>query len=104
MPDFPDALNELAWILSTDPDPGLRSGTEAVQLAKRACELTQNQQAAFLTTLSAAYAETGQLPDAVAIAKKARDLAQTAGQKVIAAQDEELLKLYRAGYPFLDTQ
>jgi tetratricopeptide (TPR) repeat protein len=102
-PDLADALNELAWILATAPDSGLRSGTEAVQLAKRACELTKNQQAAFLTTLSAAHAETGRFSDAIATAQMAGKLAQTAGQKKIAAQDGELLKLYQAGYPFRET-
>ena len=102
-PDFAGALNELAWILATAPDSGLRSGTEAVQLAKRACELAQNQQAAFLTTLSAAYAETGRFSDAIATAQTAGKLAKTAGQKKIAAQDGELLKLYQAGCPFRET-
>jgi tetratricopeptide (TPR) repeat protein len=102
-PDFADALNELAWILATVPDAGLRSGAEAVQLAKHACELTQNPQAAFLTTLSAAYAETGQFPDALATAQMAGKLAKTAGQNKIAAQDGELLKLYQAGCPFRET-
>ena len=102
-PDFTDALNELAWMLATASDSGFRSGTEAIQLAKRACELTKNQQAAFLTTLSAAYAETGQFSDAIATAQTAGKLAQTAGQKKIAAQDGELLKLYQAGNPFRET-
>jgi Flp pilus assembly protein TadD len=99
-PDFADALNELAWILATAPDATLRSGAEAVPLAKRACELTQNQRAAFLTTLSAACAEAGQFPDAMAAAQRAGQLAQLAGQKEIAAQAGELLKLYQAGQPF----
>jgi tetratricopeptide (TPR) repeat protein len=99
-PDFAAALNELAWILATAPDSRLRSGTEAVQLAKRACELVQNKQAAFLTTLSAAYAETGRFPDAIATAQTAGKLAQNAGQKKIAAQDEELINLYQTGYSF----
>jgi tetratricopeptide (TPR) repeat protein len=102
-PDFADALNELAWILATAPDSTLRSGAEAVQLAKRAGELTKNQQAAFLTTLSAACAEAGQFPDAIVAARRAGQLAQLAGQKEIAAQDEELLKLYQAGHPFRET-
>jgi protein O-mannosyl-transferase len=101
--DFADALNELAWILATAPDSSLRSGAEAVQLAKRACELTKNQQAAFLTTLSAACAEAGQFLDAIAAAQRAGKLAQFAGQKEIAAQDEELLKLYQTGHPFRET-
>ena len=102
-PDFADALNELAWILATAPDATLRSGAEAVPLAKHACELTQNQRAAFLTTLSAACAEAGQFPDAMAAAQRAGKLARLAGQKEIAAQDEALLKLYQAGHPFRET-
>jgi tetratricopeptide (TPR) repeat protein len=102
-PDFADALNELAWILATAPDSSLRSGADAVQLAKRACELTKNQQAAFLTTLSAACAEAGQFPDAMVAAQRAGKLAQLAGQKEIATQDDELLKLYQAGHPFRET-
>jgi tetratricopeptide (TPR) repeat protein len=102
-PDFADALNELAWILATAPDSSLRSGAEAVQLAKRACELTKNQQAAFLTTLSAACAEAGQFPDAIITTQRAGKLAQLAGQKEIAAKNEELLKLYQAGHPYRET-
>jgi hypothetical protein len=96
-------LNELAWILATAPDSTFRSGTEAVQLAKRACELTKNRQAAFLTTLSAAYAEAGQFPDAMVAAQRAGKLAQLAGQKEIAVQDGDLLKLYQAGHPYRET-
>ncbi len=40
-PNFPEALNNLAWILATSPDGELRNGTEAVPLAEQACELTQ---------------------------------------------------------------
>ncbi len=102
-PDFPEALNQLAWILSTSPDSSLRSGPEAVRLAKRACELTQHPPAAFLTTLSAAYADTGQFPDAIATAQKSRDLARTAGQTNTAALDEKLLELYRTGHAYQES-
>jgi Flp pilus assembly protein TadD len=102
-PDFPEALNELAWIFSTSPDPKLRSGPEAVRLALRACELTQYRHAAFLTTLSTASAEAGRFPDAIIAAQKARDLATIAGQTNIAAQDEELLKLFQAGDPYRES-
>jgi protein O-mannosyl-transferase len=102
-PDFPEALNDLAWLLATAADAKLRSGAEAVQLARRACELAQPQQPALVTTLSAAYAETGQFPDAVAAIQKARSLALAAGQTNIAAQCEALLKLYQSGNPCRET-
>ena len=103
-PDFPAALNDLAWILATDSDPKLRSGAEAVRHARRACDLTHNQQAALLMTLSAACAEAGRFPDAINAAQTARDLAATAGQKNLAVQNEELLRLYRAGRAFRESR
>jgi tetratricopeptide (TPR) repeat protein len=102
-PDFPDALNELGWMLATEPSPKNRSGTEALQLAKRACELTQNQQSAFLTTLAAAYAETGQFEEAVAMVQKSNDHATATNQKEITDKNEILLKLFQAGQPFRET-
>jgi tetratricopeptide (TPR) repeat protein len=102
-PDFSAALNDLAWLLATTEDSRLRSGAEAVQLARQACELTQNRQAAQLTTLSAAYAETGRFPEAITTVQKAMELAAAAGQTDIAAQDGQLLKLYQTGNPCRET-
>jgi protein O-mannosyl-transferase len=103
-PDFPAALNDLAAMLATAADAGLRSGAEAVQLARRACELTQYQQAALVTTLSAAYAEAGRFPEAIATAQKARDLATASGQTNVATRVEALLKLYQSGSPYREPQ
>jgi tetratricopeptide (TPR) repeat protein len=102
-PDFPDALNELAWIFATDPDADNRSGTEAVQLAKRACDLTLNQQPAFLTTLAAAYAEAGQFEEAILTVKKSNDSATAAGQNEIVTKNDDLLTEFQARHPFRET-
>ncbi|MGB7769791.1 MAG: tetratricopeptide repeat protein [Verrucomicrobiia bacterium] len=99
-PNFPDALSELAWILATDPDPSLRSGTVAVHLAERACDLTHHQAAAMLTTLGAAYAEAGRFPEAIATAQKARDLALAAGRQDLADKNEQFLKLFQSHHPY----
>jgi protein O-mannosyl-transferase len=72
-PDYPDALDRLAWILSTDENPDFRNGTEAVKMAERACALTENKDPAKLKTLAAAYAETGQFEEAIRTIKKAID-------------------------------
>ena len=63
-PDYPDALDGLAWILSTTTNADFRNGAEAVKLAGRACELTGQQDAEKLKTLAAAYAEAGQFAEA----------------------------------------
>jgi tetratricopeptide (TPR) repeat protein len=79
-PDFPEALNNLAWLLATSKEPGARDGTQAVQLAERACALTQYQKTVYLDTLVAAYAEAGRFDDAIATAQKARTLAAAADE------------------------
>jgi protein O-mannosyl-transferase len=99
-PNSPLLLNNLAWLLSSNPDPAIRNGVEAVGLAERACRLTNHEQPIFLGTLAAAYAETGQFDEATATAKMARDLARAKGMDGVAARNEELLKLYQNGRPF----
>jgi Tfp pilus assembly protein PilF len=79
-PDFPEALNNLAWLLATSEEPGTRDGAQAVQLAERACALTQYQKAIYIYTLVAAYAEAGRFDDAIATAQKTRALATEADE------------------------
>jgi tetratricopeptide (TPR) repeat protein len=98
----PVALNNLAWILATYPDPQVRNGSEAVTLAEKACNLTQHKQAIFVGTLAAAYAEVGRFADALATAEKARALAEAAGSQELVANNVKLMQLYRAGKPFRD--
>jgi tetratricopeptide (TPR) repeat protein len=99
-PSLVGALNNLAWILATSPDEGLRNGAEAVRLAERACELTHYGQPLFIGTLAAAYAECGRFPEAVTTAEKAERLATRAGLTPVAAKNRQLLELYRAGKPY----
>jgi len=96
-PDHAETLNNLAWLLTSSPDDDIRDGKRAVTLARRACELTKNQEPVLLGTLAAAYAETGDFTNAIATAETARDLAQRISQTDVARKNEELLKLYRAG-------
>lgn len=94
------ACNNLAWMLASHPDPQIRNGKEAVDLAERACRLTNNEQPVYLGTLAAAYAEAGRFSDAIATAEKARDLARKAGLEKVAERNEQLLEFYRAGRPY----
>ena len=95
-----EALNNLAWILATSADDSVRNGAEAVALAEKACQQTQNQDPMTLGTLAAAYAEAGRFADAAAIAEKAANLATVAGNSQFANINTQLLQLYRAGKPY----
>jgi tetratricopeptide (TPR) repeat protein len=94
------ALNNLAFLRVTAPDLGLRNGPEAVRLAERACQLTQQNDAESITTLALAYAEAGRFDDAVVTARKARAVALAQGQTEVAARNEQLLELYKSGRAF----
>lgn len=95
-------LNNLAWLLCTNPDPLLRNGTEAAELATRACTLTSWQDPLFIATLAAAQAELGNYQQATGLATQARSIAMAAGQKDAAAQYENLRNVVAAGKPFRD--
>jgi len=65
VPDDVMALNNLAKILVTHPDQQVRNGAEAVRLARRAVQATAGRRPEVLSTLAAAYAEVGQLGQAI---------------------------------------
>jgi Flp pilus assembly protein TadD len=99
-PDWPEPLNDLAWMLATHSRAELRNGAEAVRLAERACELSQYKEARFVGTLDAAYAEAGRFAEAVTEAEQARKLALAVGDQAIAAAAAARLELYHAGHPY----
>ncbi len=96
-PDSAEALNNLAWVLATSEAAELRDGQRAVQLAERACELTQSKQTIMVGTLAAAYAEAGRFAAAVATARKACALASANGEQELLEKNQQLLEQYQAG-------
>ena len=94
------ALNNLAWILATDADARVRNGPEAVRLARRACELTQEKVPIHVGTLAAAYAENGQFDDAIRTAGRAAERARVLGDAPLAERNLQLQKVYAQRQPF----
>ena len=84
--DYPEALDGLAWILSTAPDAENRNGTEAVIMAERACELTQRKDPVKLITLAAADAEAGQSAEAMKALHTAELLVASGSNPALASQ------------------
>jgi tetratricopeptide (TPR) repeat protein len=99
---FLPAVESLAWRLATTPDPNLRDGAEAVQLALTADRLSGTNDTQVPRTLAAAYARAGEFEEAAATAKKALEMSERAGQTNVAALDEKLLKLYQSGQAYVD--
>jgi len=89
-------LNNLAWVLATSPKEKLRDGKRAITLATEACKLTDYKKAHILSTLAAAFAETGDFKSAVKWSEKAVELGAEDQKDVLVKE----LESYRAGKPW----
>jgi len=101
-PDSILPLNNLAWVMSTGPDDSLRNNEIAVQLAKKANQLSDENNAVFMRTLAAAYAQAGQFEKAIETARRASELAQRQREHELARQIMEDVDLYRRRTPLRD--
>jgi len=95
-------LANLSWILATCPDPSLRNGSKAVELAQQAERFTEGKSPDVLEILSAAYAEAGRFTEAVATARQALELPDTKARPVYVEEILAQIKLYEASTPFRD--
>lgn len=69
--DDPEELERLAWLLATCPDENHRDGRRAVDIARKACELSGGKGAGIFATLGAAHAESGDFVQAEENLRKA---------------------------------
>ena len=98
-PDSPQVLNDMAWVLATSRDDGVRNGEQALSLAQHAAQLTSEQEPAILGTLSAVYAEMGQFNKAIELGQRAADLARQQNKLALAQNLTEQLTLFRSNRP-----
>ncbi|MBW1912938.1 MAG: tetratricopeptide repeat protein, partial [Deltaproteobacteria bacterium] len=96
-PDWIEPMNSLARILAAGRKDRLREPVKAIRLAERVCELTEFKRPDLLDTLAVAYAAGGRFPEAVDTAKKAIELARSAGQEKLAEEIRDRMSLYKAG-------
>jgi tetratricopeptide (TPR) repeat protein len=71
MPDDAWSIQDRAWFLMTCPDEKLRDGTKALELAKKANEMTSGKDAVVQETLAEAYFQQGDAAKAAELQKKA---------------------------------
>jgi tetratricopeptide (TPR) repeat protein len=100
-PDWTAPMNNLAWFIAAHPELKNRDANEAVLVARRACELTNNRDPDLLDTLAASYAAAGRFEEAVNTAQKALQLAETAGQSQIKSDIQSHLVFYMQGKPYI---
>ncbi len=94
-------LNNFAWLLATAPEDKLRDGHRAIVLATDACRQTDYKQDYILSTLAAAYAETGDFESARKWATQAVEAKSISA--IEESQKDELkkeLQSYKANKPW----
>jgi tetratricopeptide (TPR) repeat protein len=101
-PSFLAASNNLAWVLATSGDDGVRNPVLAVPLAQRAAAITGGTDPDVLDTLAAAYAAAGRFEEAVQAAERAVALAAAAGPTERADAIQTRLDLYRERRAYRD--
>jgi tetratricopeptide (TPR) repeat protein len=90
------ALNPLAWVYATSPDPRIRNGQKAKEYAFKACELTDWKGFLSLEALAAASAESGTFSEAIKWQEWAIDCAPLERRPDLRSR----LELYRSGKPY----
>ena len=88
LPEDSGILNNLAWVLATSPDDSLRNAERSLELATKACEITDYKAAHIMSTLAAAYAEQGDFENAVKYSTQAVQMGE--GDEMKAQLQKEL--------------
>lgn len=101
-PEDSSILNNFAWVLATSPDDKLRNGKRAIELATKACEVTKYEKAHILSTLAAAYAETGDFENAVKWSQKAVEAGSQDDEVDVQLKNE--LESYQQKKPWRERQ
>ncbi len=91
-------LNNLAWLLSAYPEPS--DPKRAVELAKKACDLTQNNEPTLLNTLAVAHAAAGDFKQAVACIEKSIELIDPSTETTLLEETQNYLELFENEQPF----
>lgn len=97
--------NSLAWIYATWPEDGVRDGAKAMELAKKACEISKWRVPQCIGTLAAAEAEMGRFDDAVKHETQAE--AMFGGEYIddeTAQALHDSMECYKQGKPYRDTR
>lgn len=100
LPDESGVLNNFAWVLATSTIDEVRDGKRAIELATKACKVTDFKAAHILSTLAAAHAETGDFETAVEWSTKAVEL----GTGEVKQQLEEELQHFKEKKPWRERQ
>ena len=100
LPQWPAPFAALAWALATHPRSNRGALENAVQLGRRAVQLTRGQDARALDALAIAYASAGNFKEAVSAGQAALNLGARRPGDPWVGELRRRLEGYRNGQPF----
>jgi len=102
-PGLTVAKAELAWVLATSGDLSVRDPVRALRLTQAfsSQEAGESNRARNLDVLAAALAATGRYEDAVAMARRAAQLARERNNHALLRGVEGRIDLYESGRPYI---
>ncbi len=95
-PIIAEPYNNLAWLFATAKAPDFQNGKKAIELARKACELSQWKDPNYLDTLAAAYARAGDFENAVKWQEKALESSKSSRKLEL----QQRLNFYRERKPW----
>ena len=95
--------NNLSWVLATSPNDSVRNGKRSLELGLKAAELSEYKAAHILSTLAAAYAETGNFKKAIEWSQKAVELGDQENHEQLEQLEKEL-ESYKEGKAWREKQ
>ena len=98
LPEYVKVLNALAWALVTCPNQELNDPSKALELAQKACELTQSKHPLYLNTLAVVYTRLDNLGEAVKTSQKAVALARAKGDQALITKLQKQLDLIKRAW------
>jgi len=98
--EWPEASNQLAWLLATCPEEHLRNGSEAASIATAALRIAELREPLLIDTVAAAQAADGKFGDAVATQKRAIEIARALGNGKLVQEFEKHAEGYAREEPF----
>ncbi|MFG0247688.1 MAG: tetratricopeptide repeat protein [Phycisphaeraceae bacterium JB051] len=96
-PNNPGICQRLAWLLATCPDPAVRNGQQAVDLANQFVKLTSEDNPVAWDTLAAALAQCGQYDQAVKAMDQGIAKLKEAGHEQLLETYQQRRSLYEQG-------
>ena len=101
-PEDTGVLNNLAWVLATSPEDGVRNADRSIELGLKACELTKYEKPHILSTLASGYAEKGDWETAIKWSMKAVELGEK--EEDVSEQLKKELESYKEKKPWREKQ